>query len=112
MNLSTYFAFEHFIYEGILLIGKQKHHPTPFSCNIHIYAFCLLSAVCDKLQCPIVSACVPFSELTNFIIHPTLSIYGALFIIGHGAHHDFRLGESSTASPLYVTLNGGDKIIF
>ncbi|AQL03032.1 hypothetical protein ZEAMMB73_Zm00001d045717 [Zea mays] len=32
--------------------------------------------------------------------HPTLSIYGALFTIGHGAHHDFRLGESSTASPV------------
>ena len=32
--------------------------------------------------------------------HPTLPIYGSHFTIGHGAHHDLRLGESSTASPV------------
>lgn len=42
----------------------------------------------------IVICCIFFQQ------HPTLSIYGALFTIGHGAHHDFRLGESSTASPV------------
>ncbi|EER92288.1 hypothetical protein BDA96_01G399000 [Sorghum bicolor] len=38
--------------------------------------------------------------ISQYSMHPTLSIYGALFTIGHGAHHDFRLGESSTASPV------------
>ncbi|ONL97962.1 AAA-type ATPase family protein [Zea mays] len=38
--------------------------------------------------------------ISQYTMHPTLSIYGALFTIGHGAHHDFRLGESSTASPV------------
>ncbi|KAL5653492.1 hypothetical protein ACJX0J_038950, partial [Zea mays] len=94
-NISTYFAYEHFIYEGILhelLIGKQKglmsspramdlsedlsakikktkdnkYHIKPHMRTQEYIRF--LFAVCDKIQCPIVSACVPFSELTNFII--------------------------------------------
>ncbi|AQL06710.1 AAA-type ATPase family protein [Zea mays] len=36
--------------------------------------------------------------ISQHSMHPTLSIYGAIFTIGHGAHHDFRLDESSTAS--------------
>lgn len=32
--------------------------------------------------------------------HPTLPIYGSHFTIGHGAHHDLRLGESSAATPV------------
>ena len=42
-------------------------------------------------------------SLFNLLVlpqHPTLPIYGSHFTIGHGAHHDLRLGESSTASPV------------
>ncbi|CAN6306673.1 unnamed protein product [Urochloa humidicola] len=38
--------------------------------------------------------------ISQYASHPTLPIYGSLFTIGHGAHHDLRLGESSTASPV------------
>ncbi|TKV96163.1 hypothetical protein SEVIR_9G411200v4 [Setaria viridis] len=36
--------------------------------------------------------------ISQYASHPTLPIYGSHFTIGHGAHHDLRLGESSTAS--------------
>ncbi|KAG2540841.1 hypothetical protein PVAP13_9NG584900 [Panicum virgatum] len=38
--------------------------------------------------------------ISQYASHPTLPIYGSHFTIGHGAHHDLRLGESSTASPV------------
>ncbi|XP_025792636.1 uncharacterized protein LOC112873794 isoform X2 [Panicum hallii] len=38
--------------------------------------------------------------ISQYASLPTLPIYGSHFTIGHGAHHDLRLGESSTASPV------------
>ncbi|KAL6902168.1 hypothetical protein ACP4OV_005044 [Aristida adscensionis] len=36
--------------------------------------------------------------ISQYASHPSLPIYASYFTIGHGAHHDLRLGESPTAS--------------
>ncbi|WVZ56910.1 hypothetical protein U9M48_007376 [Paspalum notatum var. saurae] len=38
--------------------------------------------------------------ISQYASLPTLPIYASHFTIGHGAHHDLRLGESSTATPV------------
>ncbi|KAK3147266.1 hypothetical protein QOZ80_3BG0280270 [Eleusine coracana subsp. coracana] len=38
--------------------------------------------------------------ISQYSAHPSLPIYASHFSIGHGAHHDLKLGESSTPSPV------------
>ncbi|KAL6648178.1 hypothetical protein ACP70R_012402 [Stipagrostis hirtigluma subsp. patula] len=38
--------------------------------------------------------------ISQYATHPSLPICASHFTIGHGAYHDLRLGESSTASPV------------
>ncbi|TVU47078.1 hypothetical protein EJB05_06658, partial [Eragrostis curvula] len=38
--------------------------------------------------------------ISQYAAHPSLPIYASHFTIGHGAHHDLKLGESSTPSPV------------
>ncbi|KAJ1297172.1 hypothetical protein BS78_01G357300 [Paspalum vaginatum] len=38
--------------------------------------------------------------ISQYASLPTLPIYASNFTIGHGAHHDLRLGDSSTATPV------------